>query len=400
VKTRVRMGAAEMRGPTTVAVMLCLPMAASASLEPRAAPPIGPPGLHVYVGTYTSADSKGIYHLTLDLATGALAAAGEPTTAVNPSFLAFHPSGRYLYAVNETGESRRGESGAVSAYSIDAKTGALTFLNRQASGGAAPCHLSLDIPGRHLFVANYGGGSVAVLPIEPGGRLGPATSVVRHEGRGSNPRRQEAPHAHAVHLDPTNALALVADLGLDRLVAYRFDPRQGALIAHEPATVRMSPGAGPRHFVFHSDGRLLYVLNELGSTVTALRYDAPHASFAEFQSVSTLPEGFAGENAPAEIAVRADGKFLYASNRGHDSIAIFAIEASTGRLAPQGHRLTQGKGPRHFAIDPTGAYLLAANQDSDSIVVFRIDAASGRLEPVGPPFRVPKPVCVRIQAPS
>jgi len=385
-----------MRGVVLLAVVT---IAASASVEPRSggrAP--SPKKVRVYVGTYTSGESKGIYRLDLDPKTGALSAAGEPTPAVNPSFLAFHPQGRFLYAVNETGESRTDESGGVSAYAIDAKSGALTFLNRQPSGGPAPCHLSLDRRGRNLLVANYWGGSVAVLPVTADGRLDAATVVIRHQGQGANPERQEGPHAHAVNLDPTGALALVADLGLDMLVAYRFDGARGTLTPYEKATVRLAPGAGPRHFAFDPQGRFVYVLNELDATVTALSYDAAGPSFTELQSLSTLPADFKGENTTAEVVVRPDGRFLYASNRGHDSIAIFAIDPATGKLTAAGHRSTLGKTPRNFAIDPTGTFLLAANQGSDQVVVFRIDPAGGGLEPVGAPVRVPKPVCVRMRA--
>ncbi len=387
-----------MRGVILIAVMSCLTMAASAAAEPPAKGPVKPSKVRVYVGTYTSGESKGIYRLDLDPRTGALTPSGEPTATVSPSFLAFHPSGRFLYAVNETGESRTDESGGVSAFAIDAQSGALTFLNRQLSGGPAPCHLWLDKQGRHLLLANYWGGSVAVLPVEADGRLAAATQVVRHEGRGVNPERQEGPHAHSVQLDPTERMALVADLGLDMLVAYRFDGARGTLAPYEKATVRLAPGAGPRHFAFDPGGRFVYVLNELSSTVTALAYDAAGPSFTELQSLSTLPAGFKGENTTAEVVVRPDGRFLYASNRGHDSIAIFARDPATGKLTAAGHRSTLGKTPRNFAIDPTGTFLLAANQDSGSIVVFRIDPRGGGLEPVGAPVRVPQPVCVRMRA--
>lgn len=357
-----------------------------------------PGKVRVYVGTYTSGASQGIYRLELDLATGALSPAGEPTPAVSPSFLALHPSGRFLYAVNETGESRSDQSGGVSAFTIDTKSGALTFLNRQPSGGSAPCHLSLDKEGRHVLVANYGGGSVEVLPIQADGRLGARSDLRQHDGRGPHPVRQDGPHAHAVNLDPTGALALVADLGLDLLVAYRYDAKRGTLARFERATVKLPAGAGPRHFTFDPQGRVAYVLNELNATITALRYDAAAASFTELQTVPTLPAGFSGENTTAEIVVRPDGRFVYASNRGHDSIATFAVDAATGRLTPAGHQPTLGRQPRNFAIDPTGTFLLAANQGSDSIVVFRIDAASGALAPVGKPVHVPAPVCIRMRA--
>jgi 6-phosphogluconolactonase len=357
--------------------------------------------LMVYVGTYTggTSASKGIYPMRLDLATGVLTEAGTPAESVSPSFLALHPSGRFLYAVNETGGSAK-EAGGVSAFAIDARTGGLTFLNRQSSRGGSPCHLALDAKGRHVLVANYGGGSVAVLPVQESGRLDGATTFVQHEGQSADPGRQKGPHAHWVDLDKANRFALVADLGLDQVLVYRFDPAKGGLTPHQPAAARLAPGAGPRHAAFDPGGRRVYVINELNSTVTAFSYDAGAGKLSELQTVSTLPAGFTGKSFTAEIAVRPDGKFLYGSNRGHDSIAIFAIDPATGKLTAAGHQSTLGKVPRNFAIDPTGAYLLAANQDSDTIAVFRIDKTSGGLTAVGPPISVPRPVCVLFVKPS
>jgi 6-phosphogluconolactonase len=356
--------------------------------------------LVVYVGTYTGGPSasKGIYRLQLDLATGALTPAGPPVESANPSFLAVHPSGRFLYAVNETGGAAM-EEGGVSAFAVAPKTGALTFLNQQSSRGGSPCHLALDAKGRYVLVANYGGGSVAVLPVQPGGRLEAATTFVQHEGRGADPGRQKGPHAHWVDLDQANRFALVADLGLDEVLVYRFDPAKGGLTPHQPPTARLAPGAGPRHGAFHPDGRHFYVINELSSTLTAFSYDPRAGTLSELQTLSTLPAGFSGKSFTAEVAVRPDGKFVYGSNRGHDSIAIFAVDARTGKLTPAGHQSTLGKTPRNFAIDPTGTYLLAANQDSDSIAVFRIDKASGGLTAVGAPVSVPRPVCVLMVKP-
>ena len=335
-----------MRGLILLVVVSSLAIV-SAAVETPAKAPVKPSRVRVYVGTYTSGESKGIYRLELDPATGALTPAGEPTATVSPSFLAFDPSGRFLsatstrpndlaiagrflYAVNETGDARTDPSGGVSAFAVDPGSGALTFLNRQASGGPAPCHLWVDKQRRHVLVANYWGGNVAVLPIEADGRLAAASQVVQHEGRGAKPEHQDGPHAHAVQLDATEGLALVADLGLDLLIAYRFDAARGMLTSYEKATVRLAPGAGPRHFAFDPAGRLVYVLNELNSTVTALRYEAAGPSFTELQSLSTLPADFKGENSTAEVVVRSDGRFLYASNRGHDSIAIFAVDPQTG----------------------------------------------------------------------
>jgi 6-phosphogluconolactonase len=359
-----------------------------------------PARVRVYVGTYTTHGSKGIYRLQLDVATGGLATEGEPTETANPSYLALHPNRRFLYAVNELGESRHDQGGAVSAFAIDPPTGALAFLGRQPSGGAAPCHLSLDAQGGHLLVANYWGGSVRVFPVGPDGPLAPATATVQHEGRSVNPERQEGPHAHSINLDPAGRFAFAADLGLDQVRVYRFDRSTGSLLPHDPSAARVAPGSGPRHLAFHPDGRHAYVINELDSTITAFGYDAAKGALAELHTVSTLPAAFSGSNITAEVAVRADGRFLYGSNRGHDSIAIFAIDASTGRLTALGHQPARGKTPRHFAIDPTGTWMLAANQDSDDVVVFRVDEASGRLEPVGGPTSVPRPVCVRMVVPD
>jgi 6-phosphogluconolactonase len=351
--------------------------------------------LMVYVGTYTggTSASKGIYPLRLDLATGALTEAGAPAESVSPSFLALHPSGRFLYAVNETGGSAK-EEGGVSAFAIDARTGGLSFLNQQSSRGGAPCHLALDAKGRHVLVANYGGGSVAVLPVQSSGRLDAATTFVQHQGHSVDPGRQKGPHAHWIDLDTANRYAFVADLGLDQVLVYKYDAAKGGLTPHQPPAARVAPAAGPRHGAFHPGGRHFYVINELSSTVTAFAYDPATGALSELQTLSTLPAGYSGQSFTAEIAVRPDGKFLYGSNRGHDTIAVFAIDPATGKLTPAGHQSTLGKRPRNFAIDPTGVYLLAANQDSDTIAVFRIDKASGGLTAVGPPVSVPRPVSV------
>jgi 6-phosphogluconolactonase len=378
------------------AVFVGLSIAASPPAGVGAGPRAKAGTVRVYVGTYTSGESKGIYRLRLDLATGALSLAGEPTAARNPSFLTLHPSGRFLYAVNEIGESRGDKGGGVSAFAVDSRTGSLTFLNERPSGGAAPCHISLDRPGRHVLVANYWGGSVAVLPLGPDGRLGPATALVQHEGRSGATGSREGPHAHSIDLDAADRFAVVADLGLDELLVYRFDPAQGTLAPNQPPATRLAPGAGPRHFAFHPDGKHGYVINELDSTISAFAYDAGAGILTERQTLSTVPVGFAARNSTAELVVRPDGRFLYGSNRGHDSIAIFSVDAGTGRLTPLGHESTRGRTPRNFAIDPTGAYLLAANQDSDTIAVFRIDAGSGLLAPVGDPLHVPRPVCLRM----
>jgi 6-phosphogluconolactonase len=351
----------------------------------------------VYVGTYTRPNqSVGIYRYRLDLTTGALRPAGPPTETRNPSFLAIHPSQRFLYAVNEIGDFRGERSGAVSAFAIDPKSGSLTLLNQQPSLGPGPAYLSVDHTGQVVLVANYGGGSVSVIPIQKDGRLGEPTDFVQHEGSSVDPVRQEGPHAHCVIPDPENRFALVADLGLDKILIYHLNPESGELYANPDAFAEVEPGAGPRHVTFHPNGRYAYVINELNSTITVFSYHARRGQLQSLQSVSALPEGFQGRNSCADIHVAPSGKFLYGSNRGHDSIVIFEINERTGQLCYVGHQATQGRTPRNFAIDPTGTFLLAANQDSNNIVSFRIDPQSGRLTPTGHVTSSPSPVCLQM----
>jgi len=356
-----------------------------------------PPGkVRLYIGTYTWKASKGIYLSRLDPATGALEAPVLAGAATNPSFLAIHASGRFLYAVGEVDRFGGQKGGVLSAFAIDPQSGKLTLLNQQSSRGPGPCHVAIDRTGRWALVANYGGGSVACLPIQPDGRLGEASDFVQHKGSSVNPQRQQGPHAHAAYFDAANRFVFVPDLGLDKVMIYRFDAAQGKLVPYDPAWVSMAPGAGPRHLAFHPNGHFAYVINEINSTMTALGYDAARGTLKPLESVSTLPEGFEGKSTTAEVAVHPSGKFLYGSNRGHDSIAAFAIDAETGKLRPIGHELTQGKAPRNFAIDPTGTYLLAANQDGNNVVVFRIDAQSGKLQATGYSIKVAAPVCVEM----
>jgi len=346
----------------------------------------------IYVGTYTGGVSRGIYRFDLDTTSGA---ATEPELAAettNPSFLALHPNGLVLYAVNEVNHFRGAGTGAVSAFAVDA-TGRLLFMNQQGSGGADPCHLAVDASGRHVLVANYSSGSLAVLPLASQGRLSPTSSVQSHRGHGPDPRRQESPHSHAVVFDPAGRFVLEADLGTDRIHVFRFDAASGRLTPNEHLDAALPPAAGPRHLAWHPSGRVLYSVNELNSTVTAFHFDAARGALTTVQTVPTLPDGFTGPNTAAEIAVLPTGRYLYASNRGHDSLAVFAIEPDTGRLTPAGHVPTGGKTPRHFAIDPSNRWLLAANQDSGSITIFRLDAATGRLTAAGR-VAVPDPVCL------
>lgn len=353
-----------------------------------------PEKMRVYLGTYTQKNSKGIYRCELDLATGKLS---EPVLAgqtANPSFLAIHPNQKFLYAVGEVGDFGGKKAGAISAFAIDPKTGDLTLLNQQSSGGAGPCHLVVDREGKYVLGANYGGGSACALPIGADGKLGEATSVIQHKGTSVNPKRQDAPHAHSINLDPANRFAMVADLGLDKVMIYRLDPAKGTLTANDPPSASVAPGAGPRHFAFHPTGKYAYVINELANTVTAYSYDAERGALKEIQTITTLPKDFKGTSHTAEVQVHPSGKFLYGSNRGHDSIAVFSIDTD-GKLTAVGHTQEGIKTPRNFGIDPTGHYLLAASQAADKVTVFRIDAKTGELKPTGSVIEVPVPVCVK-----
>lgn len=353
----------------------------------------------VYVGTYTQGGSKGIYRMDLDLATGALSEPALAAEVANPSFLAIHPSRKYLYAVGEVGDFAGKKSGAVSAFSIDAKSGNLALLNQQPSQGGGPCHLVVDKEGKNVLVANYGGGSVAAVPIQADGKLAAPTGFRQHAGSSVNPARQKEPHAHSINLDAANRFAFAADLGLDQVLVYKFNPSQGTLAPHDPPSASVAPGSGPRHFAFHPGGRFAYVINEITLTVTAFSYDPAAGKLTEVQTLSTLPEGTQGRGlSTAEVQVHPSGKFLYGSNRGHDTIAVFSIDEKTGKLTPVEHESTQGKTPRNFGIDPTGRYLLAANQGSDTVVVFKIDPGTGKLDPAGHTAKVARPVCVKFLA--
>lgn len=349
--------------------------------------------LLVYVGTYTGPKSKGIYVFRLDLATGKTTVPELAGEVAHPSFLAIHPSGRYLYAVSEIDKFAGKKSGAVSAFTISQPSGKLELLNQQPSGGADPCHLTVDRAGRNVLVANYGGGSVEVLPVGESGRLGEPTAFIQHKD--PDPGSKRSPNAHSVNLDAAGHFAFVPDLGLDKVFTYRFDPSKGELSPNDPPATSLPNGSGPRHFAFGPQGRFAYVISEKDNTVTTFAYDANAGALKEVQAISTLPEGYKDKSRTAEVQVHPSGKFLYASNRGHDSIAVFAIDAATGKLTARGQTSTGGKWPRHFGIDPTGTYLLAANQRSDSIVIFRIDPESGALTPTGMNVEVPSPSCVK-----
>ena len=352
----------------------------------------------VYVGTYTKdSGSKGIYRISLDLSTGAMKELGTTSGMENPSFIAIHPNKKFLYAVAEVEDVAGVKTGGVKAYAI-AADGSLNELNAQPSGGGAPCHLSMDRDGKHLLVANYLGGNVSVYPIAGDGRLQAASAFVQHEGGSNATPRQTSPHAHSVNLSADNRFAFVADLGLDQVLVYSYDASAGTLVAQPSGTITLPPGAGPRHFSFSPSGQFAYVNGELTSTVNAYSYDKEAGAFTAINSLSTLPDGGQEHNSTAEVLVSPDGKFVYVSNRGHNSIAIFAVNAD-GSLTARGHQSTGGKTPRNFAIDPTGTFLLAANQHSDSVVSFRIDRETGALTPTGHSIAVPAPVCVRYLSP-
>ncbi len=349
--------------------------------------------LTLYVGTYTSGKSEGIYVYRMDRVSGELKRFTS-IKSVNPSFLAIDRNKRYLYAVNEVNEFDGSPGGAVSAFAIDSTSGNLRFLNQQASLGADPCHLTVDRKSKSLLVANYTGGNVVVLPIRHGGKLGPATDLEQHEGSSAK-EQQKGPHAHCIILDRFERHALAADLGIDKVMIYRFDPTTRKLTPGKQPSAPLQPGAGPRHLTLHPNGKYAYVINELDSTLTAFKYDGSNGTLSTLDTVSTLPSNFSGISYCADVHVSPSGIFLYGSNRGHDSIVVFAIDGRTGRLKQLEHVSTEGKWPRNFAIDPTGRFLLVANQHTDNVVSFRIDAHTGRLKPAGHVAAIPVPVCLK-----
>ena len=351
----------------------------------------------VYLGTYTESGStsKGIYVYRFDAESAKLTSIGLAAQTTNPSFLAVHPNRRFVYAVNEVGDYKGKKSGAVSAFSIDRTTGKLTLLNQVGSGGADPCYITVDNTGKYVLVANYTGGSISTFPILADGQLGEASAFVQHSGHGTDPKRQEGPHAHSIDLSPDNRFAIVDDLGLDETLVYKFDSEKGTLTLNDPAFAKADPGAGPRHFAFSPNGKFGYVINEMQSAVTVFSYDAGTGGLRRLQTISSLPKDFSAETTAAEIEVHPSGKFLYASNRGHDSIAVFAINPNQGTLTLVEYAATKGQSPRNFAIDPTGTLLFAANEKADNLVLFRIDPRTGRLTPTGKVMDIGQPVCVK-----
>ena len=368
-------------------------------VDGRAPEPVAARELLVYVGTFTTGKSVGIYLYRLDLSDGSLKHVGTTEGIVNPSYLTIDRARRRLYAVNRVEEFEGAQGGAVCGFEIDKKSGALRLLNRRRSMGLGPCYITLADSGRFVLVANYMGGTVAVLPVLNDGSLGEATQVEQFKGSGPNRERQEASHAHCILLDRTNENAYACDLGTDRVMLYRFDRHTGRLTPNAQPWVSLKPGAGPRHLTFHPNGRVAYVINELDATVTAFTRDVRQGTLKVLETVATLPADFKEPNTAADIHVAPGGKFLYCSNRGHDSLVAFRIDPGTGRLTLIGHTPTEGKTPRNFVIDPTGTFLLAANQNSDTVVTFRIDPQTGALRPTGHKAEIPTPVCLKLTTP-
>lgn len=363
---------------------------------------VDPQALLLYIGTYTKPArserprSEGIYVYQFEPESGALTHLHTVNSAPNPSFLALDPAARFLFAVNETGEVDGHAGGAVSAFARDPESGTLTYLNREASHGDAPCYVAVDPSGSCVLVANYSSGSVALLPIGADGRVAPATYVDQHQGSSVHPQRQNGPHAHAIPVDPSGRFALCPNLGIDQVLVYRLDAAGKTLVPNNPPGAHFAPGTGPRHLAFHPTQPFVYVIGELASTITACTWDAEAGILSPFQTVSTLPDDFSGESTCADIHVAPSGRFIYGSNRGHDSIAAFAIDETTGRLTVLGHTPSGGKTPRNFAIDPSGQFLFAANQGSDNIVTFRLDPETGQLAAPGRVTSVPAPVCIAV----
>ena len=346
-----------------------------------------------FIGTYTGKKSKGIYAYRFNTQTGKLTELGLAAETINPSFLAIHPSQKYLYAIGEGGTGTK--QGAIVAFGIDAAQGKLTRINQQSTVGAGPCSVAVDISGRCALAANYGSGSVVSLPIKADGSLGEAASFFQHAGSSIHPQRQTGPHAHSTDVDPGNRFAFFCDLGMDKVMIYQLDLATAKLTPHNPPFTSAKPGAGPRHLAFHPNGKYVFVINELDNTLVSYTFDSGKGTLTEIHRVPTLPEGFAEKSTCAEVQVHPNGKFVYGSNRGHDSIAVFSVEPASGKLTFVEHQSSQGKSPRYFTLDPTGSWLIAAHQSSDNMVVFQVDPQTGKLKPTGQNLEVGAPVCVK-----
>jgi 6-phosphogluconolactonase len=348
----------------------------------------------LYVGTYTQPQSsaKGIYAYRLDPKTGKLADLGLMAETPNPTFLALHPSGKYLYAVNEVNSFEGKTAGSVTAYAIDRATGKLTQLNQVSTGGPGPCHLIVDATGKTLLVANYAGGSFASFPIMPDGKLGEATSFIQDHGSSVDKARQGEPHAHSVNLPKSNKFMLGADLGTDKVMIFKMDAANAKITPSDPPSASVKPGSGPRHMVIAPDQKHVYVVNEMASAVTTFEFDAATAAMKEVDMVSTLPADFKGQSTCAEIEMDPRGRFVYASNRGHNSIAVFAVDGKTGKLTLIQNQSSGGAIPRGFILDPAGNWLVAGNQNSNSFGVFKVNRQTGKLSATGDQFGLGAPV--------
>ena len=358
---------------------------------------VGADSYRLYLGSYTRTPSEGITLCELNAKSGELKKLRVFPGIKNPSFLAIHPSERFLYACHETGMTDGKKGGAVSSFSIDPGTGNLTKLNQLLTKGEGPCHLTLDPKGKSLFVANYGGGSVISFPVSKGGRIGNSGAFFQHVGSSVDPRRQKGPHAHSINPDPSGRRVYCADLGLDQVLVYKLLPR-GKLVAEDPPFVKTTPGGGPRHLSFHPSGKFAYINLEMTSEISVFKHDPDSGKLERIQTVSTLPAKYGGNNSTAEIRVHPSGNFVYCSNRGHDSIVVFAIDLELGLLSYVEHQSSGGKTPRNFCLDPSGSFLLTANQNSNDVHVFKVDRETGKLEPTGSSVDTPRPVCVRFVA--
>ncbi|MFH0760938.1 MAG: lactonase family protein [Bacteroidota bacterium] len=359
--------------------------------------PASPDFRRLFIGTYTTGPAEGINQARMEMLSGNIRLEKVNPGIENPSFLAISPDGNFLYAVNETGEYEGMPGGSVSAFRMGQDGSELTFLNSRSSLGAHPCHLTVSRNGKFVLTANYTGGNVSVLPVMDDGSLGEAVEMQQHSGSGPNTQRQGKAHAHSVNLSPDNRFAYVCDLGIDKVMIYRFNDRTGKLSPAETPFFRTAAGAGPRHFVFSPDKNRVFLINELNSTLSSLFVDTKNGILTEIQTVSLLPAEFSGENTGADVHVHPNGRFVYGSNRGHDSITVYSADRKTGRLKLMQHQATLGRTPRNFAIDPSGSYLLAANQNSNSIRVFTISRKTGMLAPTNNFLTVPCPVCVLIR---
>jgi 6-phosphogluconolactonase len=350
----------------------------------------------LYVGTYSDRGSEGIYVLEFDRQTGKLSERQTVEDKDSPSFLTIHPNGKYLYAVYREGKDADDQHGTVTAFAIDPKDGKLSKLNEQSSEGAGPCHVSVDPDGQLVYVSNYGEGNLSVYPVGSDGRLKKASDVVQHTGGSVNPDRQQEPHMHSIIPSKSGDVIYASDLGIDKIMLYQPDLSSGKLSAASPAFAASTPGAGPRHFALHPSGRWAFSIEELSSTIAAYAVDASTGSLKRVDRMTTLPKGASAEgNSTADIHVSPDGKFVYGSNRGHDSIVIYAVDTDTGKLTHVGNEPAGGQHPRNFCLDDQGEFVWVANRDTDNVVVFRRDAATGKLTPTGNEIKVPLAVCVQ-----